>query len=238
MSPKKDEKGFFVFAICLVVCCVLVGCSPNLGSIENEEDFYKKFPSVEFVGSDLKVVEKESKDLYNESAVNDFNHKDFVSPVDSDTYKYMAVFAGEDVSVEEFAIYVRSDKDVTFSVCVYLKSGLPESIATGGESDFEKYTDSDTGEEKTRLKEFDEPQKSDAVATKKLSLKKDEWTALYIRSFDAQSSKKSALELQKDVCLLFQFANNCVAYDQEGKLIENEYPSANVSFTAMLIRVG
>lgn len=238
MSPKKDGKVFFVFVICLIVCCVLAGCAPNLGNIDSAEDFYKKFPSVKFVGSDLAVVEKESKRLYNESALNDFNRKDFISPVESDAYKYMAVFAGESVSVEEFAIYVRSDKDVTFGVCVYLKNGLPEIIATGDESDYEKYTDTETGEEKTRLKEFDEPQKSDAVATKTLSLKKGEWTALYIRSFNAQKAGKSALELQKDACLLFQFTNNCVAYDGEGKLIENEYPSANVSFTAMLIRVG
>ncbi len=236
MVHKKGGKSFFAFAICLVVCCVLVGCSPNLGNIENEEDFYKKFPSVKFVGSNLEVVEKESKYLYNESAVNDFNHKDFESPIESDAYKYMAVVVGENVSVEEFAIYVRSDADVIFSVYAYAKS-LPQTIATGGESDFETYTDKD-GNEKTRLKEFDEPKNSDAVASKTVSLKKGEWTALYIRSFDALGSGKSALQLQEGSCLLFQFANNCVAYDQEGNLIENEYPSANVSFTAMLIRVG
>ncbi len=234
MVHKKGGKSFLAFAICLIVCCVLVGCSPNLGNIDNEEDFYKKFPSVKFVGSDLKVVEKESKYLYNESAVNDFNNKDFESPIESDAYKYMAVVVGEDVSVEEFAIYVRSDADITFSVCVYVKEGLPKVIATGGESDFETDTDGTT----KRLKEFDEPQKSEAVATKTVSLKKGEWTALYIRSFDALGSGKSALQLQEGSCLLFQFANNCVAYDQEGNLIENEYPSANVSFTAMLIRVG
>ncbi len=71
-----------------------------------------------------------------------------------------------------------------------------------------------------------------------MTLEKDEWTALYIRSFYTSGSGKSAVELTKDGCLLFQFANNCVAYDSEGKLIENEYPSANVELTAMLIRVG
>ncbi len=233
MVHKKGGKSFLAFAICLIVCCVLVGCSPNLGNIDNEEDFYKKFPSVKFVGSDLKVVEKESKYLYNESAVNDFNNKDFESPIESDAYKYMAVVVGEDVSVEEFAIYVRSDADITFSVCVYVKEGLPKVIATGGESDFETDTDGTT----KRLKEFDEPQKSEAVATKTVSLKKEEWTALYIRSFKSDNSSVVKLVGGKE-CLLFQFANNCVAYDQEGNLIENEYPSANVSFTAMLIRVG
>ncbi len=238
MSLKKGKKSFFVFAICLIVCSVLVGCSPDLGNIDTKEDFYKKFPSVKFVESDLGIVEKESKDLYNEDAVNNFNHDDFRSPVASDAYKYMAVFAGENVSVEEFAIYLRADKNVVFDVYVYVGSGLPEKIATGGESDYETYTDSETGEEKTRLKQFGEPNKSTAVATKKMTLEKDEWTALYIRSFYTSGSGKSAVELTKDGCLLFQFANNCVAYDSEGKLIENEYPSANVELTAMLIRVG
>ncbi len=238
MVLKKHTRGICVVALCLAVFCTLAGCAPDLGNIENSEDFYKKFPTVDFVGSDLEVVNKKSEDFYNDEAVNDFNRKDFESPVAGDAYKYMAVFAGESVSVEEFAIYVRSDKDVTFSVCVYVKNGLPETIATGGESDFEKYTDSETGEEKTRLKEFDEPQKSDAVATKTVSLKKDEWTALYIRSFDVSDNNKNVVSIVNGECLLFQFVNNCVAYDNDGNLIENEYPSANVSFTAMLIRVG
>lgn len=238
MVHKKGGKSFLAFAICLIVCCVLAGCSPDLGNIENEEDFYAKFPYVKFIAKDTAVVEKESKYFYNDEAVNDFNQKGFESPIASDAYKYMAVFAGENVSVEEFAIYVRSDKDVIFSVYAYMKNELPNTIATGDESDLETYTDETTGEEKTRLKTFDEPKTSEAAASLKVSLKKDEWTALYIRSFNALGSGKSALELQKDSCLLLQFANNCVAYDSEGNLIENEYPSANVSFTAMLIRVG
>ncbi len=238
MVLKKHLGGICFVALCTVVCCTLAGCAPDLGNIENSEDFYKKFPTVDFVGSDLAVVDKKSEDFYNDAAVNDFNRKDFESPVESDAYKYMAVFAGENVSVEEFAIYVRSDEDVTLGVCVYVKNGLPEIIATGGESDFEKYTDSETGEEKTKLKEFDEPQKSDAAATKTVSLKKGEWTVLYIRSFDVPDNNKNAAELIKDECLLFQFVNNCVEYDADGNLIENEYASVKVSFTAMLIRVG
>lgn len=237
MPHKRGARRIFILATCLAVCCLLSSCGPDLGQITDITDYEKKFTEVEFVKSDLVAVKKSVGDLYNDTAVNDFNKEDFNPPTESDMYKYMAVVAGEKVYVDEFVIYVRSEEDVTLVVYVYKAEKLPETIATGGDGDKEPYEDETTGEGKTRLKSFDEPNETDAIAKATVALKKGKWTPLSVVGAKANDGEKTKFSFEKDEIMLFQFANNRVKYDEKGEIIENEYPSATICFTAMLIRV-
>ncbi len=240
MALKKSAKRILA-ALSAAICAVCVSCGPDLGNVEDESDYASKFPSVKFVGSDLNVSEKTIGDLYNDNAVNNFNRKDFVCPTESDAYKYMAVFAGEDLSVEEFAVYLRSGTDVTLNVCVYGADGLPSVIAKGDEDDFETVTESGestSAEEKKKPKKFDEPVRENAAAEVTVSLKANEWKSFSVKTWKKDGGKEASIRLEKGGCLLFQFCNNCVVYDNEDKIIRNDNPAVEICFTAMLIRVG
>ena len=240
MALKKSVKRISS-AILAAICVLFVSCGPNLGNIEDEEDYGKKFPGVKFVKSDLDVSETTIGALYNDSAVNNFNDKDFVCSTESNAYKYMAVFTGEDLSVKEFAIYLRSDADVALDICVYNADDIPSVIATGSDVDFETYTDaedSSSAGEKRELKEFDEPTRENAVAEVSVSLKAGKWGSFSVRTWEIDNERKSSIFLKNGSCLLFQFRNNCVVYDDEEKIVRNDNPPVKICFTAMLICVG
>ena len=232
---KHNIKAIFCALVCVLLCFSACGCFPDLGEIENETDYKAKFSSVEFVKSDLYHAEKSITDLYNSKAV-DFSAEDFVCPTESNRYKYMAVFAGEDVEVSEFALYLCSETDVVMHINVYSADGLPGIIALGTDDDKETYIDPDTGDEKTRLKTFDEPNSTDALASVTVSLKANEWNSFSITKWLVNTQNLGSVSIEKGKCLLFQFANNCIVYDSEG-IAKSEYPSASVCFTAMMIRV-
>ncbi len=232
----KNTKAFLCCLLCLIVCFVAVGCIPDLGEIDDAEDYQKKFSSVVFVKQDLSKQSLSINDLYNDDAV-DFNKADFHCPTQESEYKYFAVFAGEDVSVEEFVLYLYSQEDVVVTMYVYKANDVPSVIATGNlDSDSETYTNPDTGEENTRIKTFDEPDKTTAVAQITVSLKAGQWKSFGVKSWTIDGEKKSVVSLEKDSCLLFQIANNRVVYNQDGQPAK-ELNSAKLRFTAMLIRV-
>ena len=221
MPLKKSVKRVLA-AVLATMCVLFVSCAPDLGDVENEEDYDNKFPGVKFVKSDISVSEMKIGELYNESAVNNFNDKNFESPTESDEYKYMAVFVreDEDLSVKEFAIYLRSEEDVTLDICVYRAAELPEIIATG-DSDKDFKTSASTGEfgessespsavEKKELKTFDEPTRENAVAEISVPLKAGKWVSFSVRTWKTDDGQKSSILLEKGSCLLFQFRNNCV----------------------------
>lgn len=250
---KKTAKRVLA-AVLAAICVLFVSCAPDLGDVENESDYGEKFPGVKFVKSDLNVSEMSIGELYNESAVNNFNDKNFESPTESDKYKYMAVFVreDEDLSVKEFAIYLRSEADVTLNICVYRAAGLPETIATGdsnkdfkpsasiGESgESSESSESSSAIEEKELKKFDEPTRENAVAEVAVLLKAGKWVSFSVRTWKTDDGQKSSILLEKGSCLLFQFQNNCVVYDNEGKIVRNDdNPPVAICFTAMLICVG
>ena len=169
--------------------------------------------------------------------MNDFIKKDFVPPTDSDAYKYMAVFAGEDVNIKEFALYVKAESDEKFCINIFIADTLPTIIATGKESDdTETITDPDTGTETTTVKGFDEPKKTNAVASVTLGVQKNSWKSFSVKSWKQGETKSDSIALKKDQCLLFQFENNCVFYEG-GTKTQNELNKTKVCFTAMLIYV-
>lgn len=255
---KKSAKRVLV-AFLTAASAVFGACAPDLGNIKDADDYKKKFPAVTFIKSDCSYAETEISDLYNEKAVNDFNKKDFECPTGSDAFKYMAVQAGEDLSVKEFAVYVRSETDATLNIGVYGVEKLPEKdkIATGTDADFEPDTDTGTdtdagtdadtgtdsgesssGGETRKLKDFDDPKHEDAVAEITVSLKANEWKSFSVKTWKKGGGTESRIRLEKDSWLLFQFRNNCVVYDDAGKIVGNENPPAKIGFTAMLICVG
>ena len=231
----KSTRAFLCCLLCLLIGCFSVGCFPDLGKIDNAEDYQKKFSDVSLIKSNLSVQHLSINDFYNDNAL-DFNNVDFVCPTEDNEYKYMAVFAGQDVSVQEFVVYLCSSVDTVVSLYAYKSANLPSTIATGLEDDFESYVDPDTGEEKSKLKSFDEPDKKDAIAQIKVSLKANNWESFSIKSWNIDSNKQSAVKIEKDNCLLFQFANNCIKYDDVGNVVK-ENDSISLRFTAMLIRV-
>ena len=231
----KNTKTFLCCLLSVFVCCFFAGCFPDLGEIENAEDYQKKFSGVDFIKDDLTKNSLLITDLYNDDAV-DFNNKDFQCPTDSNAYKYIAVFAGQNVTVQEFVLYLRSEQDAVVNMYVYSAGDLPSVIATGNLSDDqETYTDPDTGDEKTRIKTFDEPNKTDAIAQVTISLKANEWKSFGIKSWKIDDKQLPSFELKKDNCLLFQVANNCVHYNEAGQAEKTD--SVKLCFTAMLIRV-
>ncbi len=237
LLPKKNTRKFLAILLASI-CLVFVSCAPDLGNVKDEADYAKKFNAVTFVKSDLTKQTLSILDLYNPSAVNDFNKSDFKCPTDLNAYKYMAVFAGEDISVKEFAIYLRSEKDVDFSVYVYEAKEVPKRIATGNyDEDTEEYVNPETGEKERRIrKDFDEPFKDDAVAEVKVALKANKWQSFRITDWKTGGGKSSSIDLSSGRCLLFQFENNCVRYDED-TLVADKDLVTEVCFTAMLIYV-
>lgn len=234
MLVLKNKKIFL--SICLIVICtLLMGCFPDLGAVSSADDYADKFSSVKFVKKDLIVESMSITELSNDNAINNFQKKDFVCPTESNAYKYMAVFAGQTVKIKEFAIYLKSETDVKLSICVYNLSDLPSVIAIGTDDDYETYQDPDSGEEKTKLKDFDEPKDEDAIATLNISLKANVWNSFVIKSWTTDREKKSNFTLNEDRCLVFQIKNNCIRYNSS--LNENPLDSANICFTSMLIYV-
>lgn len=233
---KKVFTSFFSISLCIVLFITFSGCF-DLGEIKDVEDYETKFCDIKFVKEDLSIAEKSIIDLYNDSAVNDFTKNDFVPPTDSDAYKYMAVFAGEDVNIKEFALYVKAESEEKFCINVFVADKLPTIIATGVEADdTETITDPDTGTETSVIKTFDEPKGTNAVANITLSVKNNSWTSFSITSWKQGETRANSITLKKDQCLLFQFENNCVFYEGNTKA-KNELTKTKVCFTAMLIYV-
>ncbi len=251
-SEKKTKRILTSVSAVIIAFAygVFVSCSPDLGEIKDENDYAEKFPRVEFVKydpyeeNDVKGI----KDLYNAAAVNDFNDESFVCPTESNAYKYMAVFAGEDLSVSEFAVYLRSETKAVLDIDVYLASGLPTIIAVGDERDFTSDgsvsdPEGSPSDERKTLKVFDEPRREDAVAEVSVTLKANEWTSFSVKRWKVNGEQESNIRLKKseeggmagNCCLLFQFRNNCVVYDEDEKP-DVETP-VKICFTAMLIRV-
>lgn len=232
MEHKRSLEKLLIVAICLVITVSATGCAFDLGKITDENDFYAKFPSVTFIKDDTTADEVETKRLYNKGAVNDF-----VCDLENNRYKYMAVEVGEDLNVDEFAIFVNSASSVTLGVELFIADKIPEKIATGKESD-DFYTEEEDGEKKKKLKVFDEPESKDRVAAATVGLKENEWKSFAIKDFSVGEESLSSVELQKGKYLLFRFVNNCVKYDEEGQIVgRDEYPQVEMTFTAMLIRV-
>ncbi len=233
MSERKTGKRLLSFICLIAISVLLFGCMPDL-NIEDEADYGKKFPSVKFVNNDLTVVSMPITDLYNDNALNNFRKDDFVCPTKSNAYKYMGVFAGENVEIREFAIYLCSKSDARLNIEAYIVSDMPSSIATGTDTDFETYTDEDTGEEKKRLKSFDEPKSENKIGSITVSVKAGNWTSFTLKQWTDGTNSASSVALEKDKCLLFKINNNCVTYnDQEG--IEKGDEKIEMCFTAMLI---
>ncbi len=231
------NKNIFLSISLIVICVFLVGCFPNLGNVADEKDYSDKFSSVKFVRNDLIVKSMSITDLSDDNAINNFQKKDFVCPTESNAYKYMAVFAGQTVNIKEFAIYLRSESDVNLSICVYNLLDIPSKIATGNsEEDYETYTDPDTGEEKQKLKDFDEPVKDNAIATINITLKANVWESFTIKNWNIGGNRQSSFTLNENTCLLFQIQNNCVFYNKTESLDE-ALEKAKICFTAMLIYV-
>ncbi len=224
-----------LLSVILLCFSSLTGCFPDLGNISDSADYESKFPTVGLIRKNLSIENLSVTDLYNDNAVNHFNDSDFVPPTESNAYRYMGVFAGEDVNVKEFALYLRSETDVTLEISVYCLSKLPTKIATGESDDWETYTNPDTGVEETRLKSFDEPTSDKAVAKLTLTLKANVWNSFTVTSWNIGGTRSDTVTVPENHCLLFKFENNCVGYDKDGK--KQDATPAVFCMTAMLIYV-
>ncbi len=228
-----------IVAVCAVWCFAVcfAGCAPDLG----KEDYRQKIAEeVSLVKDNGEVLSVKAEELYSDNAINNFNRSDFECPTASNAYRYMAVFAKDEVTVEEFVIYMRSETDVTMEMSVYLGilTGDTET-GTGTETDTE--TDTETGERPEQTTPYDELAKVDAVAEVTVVLKANQWTSVSVGKWRIAGAVGSSVVLEEGHCLLFRFNNNCVRYDADGKTVanvENKDLPARICFTAMLIRVG
>lgn len=255
---KKSFRIVAVIALLSLSACILSACLPfpDMGDIEDEAEYQEMFPSITLIGGDAQnvgvldtslttITDVGIGDLYNDSAVNDFNQSDFECPTEVMTYRYMAIEVEYDTVIEDVYLYFKAADGsavTSLSISLYVVDAVPSKFILGGDDDFDITTDDDGNETGRTLKtDFDEPATADAVAGDTVTINSSSWNSMGVSSWTSSSGGNSgSISVSAGQYLLLRFDNNCLSWteNEDGTFELNTGDRIAFCMTALLIRVA
>ena len=232
MTFKKIVSACFTFCLMATLAVAMSGCE-DLGAFENTNEYYRSFGNVVLISGTTGEEEPYSVGtyFYNENSREDFLEGDDRVPYSD--YMYMAIPFNSSIDMDTFALYLRSESDVTVYINAYVISKLEWEAIRGSDADSEESTgDSESGE-----KVYDNPDAKIGEAT--VHLKNGKWNSFALDAFQTSGGLQKSIQIESGQYVLLQFRNNCVGENQQAYVDPDtgfELPKANMTMTNLLIR--
>jgi hypothetical protein len=232
MRIKIFLKKLVSIGVAAILAVTLAGCF-DLGSFNDETEYYAAFGDVKLVYQNPNAIEKDIKNeeysvkdyFYNKNTGNNFTYGD---PKDEDpddgkdipqlSYVYMAIPVETDLNIDSVALYLNAQQTCSLEIVFYVVDDLPNggnftNIRLLGEPEYQQKLDED-GNPMTdgnglpiygeEKIEYSDPDDSLIVAKTTLQLKDGKWDPLIVENWD----KGNTLEIKEGQFLLLRFINN------------------------------
>lgn len=126
--PTKPYKIKGLAVIALLIVLLLSGCY-DLGSFDNDEQYYKSFSDVT-IYEKFKATTYKFSDFYSKESINDFH-----SVLTEAPYQALTFQAKRDMRIEDFYIYFASSEKSQISMDLYITDN---ALSIKKDSDEEK----------------------------------------------------------------------------------------------------
>lgn len=126
MRIKRVIKVTSLIVSSIILICVLTSCMPDMGDkFEDIDDYYALFDEIITVGPSFSTDSYDMEDFYsNETTENNECPMD-----DPEEFEYLAVKCEEEIIMDEFALFMLSEKDCMVQVSLFVDSSMPKEAS-------------------------------------------------------------------------------------------------------------
>ena len=215
-NNKSITRWFLTIVLCLMLTISLTACGADMGEFNSEDEdyskFYDSFKDIEGLydgGSHSYDIEDS---LFNSYTVNNLGWEDEDDAVEYEEYVYIVIPFDADVVVDSFALYFKSEENVSVTISAYYfenETMKPNKIKYRSSPDTEIITVIEDGQEVQKEVEivYDDPDWNVRVADTTFQIPAD-WGSIMMEYFFQPGFYDGDLHAVKDSYLYLRIENN------------------------------